>query len=405
MNTTHFGSRDIAACGARACRVHATTVAEMVDCSRCQKTADYKAAMVARPAPRSSEALSWVKGDVIRTPGGDLMLVNRDTFSNSWVGTWLADGKVARLYDDHPWVRDGRVQLVASGEKQVKYGGTFEENGKHPTPAQVEVLARLAESPGVLLERWPGGFWTLQGMRLNERDAPEWSTLLHTVRAMELRGWLRRAHVYPEDWRDSRELTEAGREVVTPAHRRYSVNARDSVAAAREIRRKFHDKEAEKETPVPWDWPEELQEIGTCEAVMYASSKWQKNPHKIIDYKHVAEGPQRILVRPGFVQDHRGNKALKVVGPRHELNDMPDAFAVLDKILGVQVRLYKGTDEDPQMPPGDDGYYQIDIPGAYLGAAKHPETGETFLIVYTNDGVHCLIVGEQLDVEKDGIVG
>jgi len=49
--------------------------------------------------------------------------------------------------------------------------------------------------------------------------------------------------------------------------RRYSVNARDSVAAAREMRRKFHDKEPEHETAVPWDWPDELQEIGTCEAV------------------------------------------------------------------------------------------------------------------------------------------
>ena len=184
--------------------------------------------------------------------------------------------------------------------------------------------------------------------------------------------------------------------------RRYSVNARDSVAAAREMRRKFHDKEPEHETAVPWDWPDELQEIGTCEAVMYASPKWQQNPRKIIDYKHVAEGPQRILVRKGFVHDHRGSRELDVVGPHHELNDMPDAFAVLDKILGVQVQLYAGSDEEPELP-GD--FFQIDIPGAWLGAAKHPETGETFLIVYTNDGVHCLIVGPQLGVEKDGIVG
>lgn len=180
---------------------------------------------------------------------------------------------------------------------------------------------------------------------------------------------------------------------------------RSSLDEARDIRRRFHDKDPSQEKPVPWSWPSELQEIGTCEAVMYASNKWQSSPNRIIDYKHIAEGPQRILVREGFVRDNRSGKGLRVVGPVHELNDMPDAFAVLDRILGVQVRLYEGTDESFRLPRGDDGYYQIDIPNAYLGAAKHPETGQTFLIVYTNEGVHCVIVGDQLAVEKDGIVG
>jgi hypothetical protein len=473
----------------------------MVDCSRCQKTAAYKAAMAARPAPRSSEALSWVKGDVIRTPGGDLMLVSRDTFSNSWVGTWLADGKVARLYDDHPWVRDGRVQLVASGENQVKYGSSFEPNAAYVVSATIhepegqvtikerfssleKALARAVElrdssrpvgGPGrrsvIFVDRQrrgsardlhlalsaPSRTWGLEtasneasemlgselhrqvgpteasagpamppgfegfgddvfeenakkavryaprtppvGQRelLVDRNGTEW-IVIPDSRLVEAEG-----ERFTREWVEQR-LGPLQPKLSTNRPRRYERN-NSALAAAREIRRKFHDQDPEHETPVPWDWPAELQEIGTCEAVMYASAKWQQNPRKIIDYKHVAEGPQRILVRPGFVHDHRGNKALKVVGPYHELNDMPEAFAVLDKILGVQVRLYEGSDENPMTPNGDHGYYQIDIPGAYLGAAQHPETGETFLIVYTNDGVHCVIVGPKLGVEKDGIVG
>lgn len=214
-------------------------------------------------------------------------------------------------------------------------------------------------------------------------------------------------HDNSSGWYAGRQMdhtAEVGETEPQSAPRRYERN-RSSIEAAREIRRKFHDKDPQQEKPVTWQWPSEMQEIGTCEAVMYASNKWQSNPNKIIDYKHVAEGPQRILVREGFVRDHRSSKPLRVVGPLHELNDMPDAFAVLDRILGVQVRMYEGTDERPRLPDGDDGYFQIDIPNAYLGAARHPETDQTFLVVYSNEGVHCVIVGDELNVEKDGIVG
>lgn len=325
----------------------------------------------------------------------------------------------------------------------------FKSNASKPSTEQIKVLQRLIET-GARLERRPGGFWVTTGTRevpsVTGRDMyPEWSTTIQTVRALEKRGWLRRCNLDFEEWKDPRELTDEGRsfmgrplcklcghgrwvyelrpgayacqrhgysapmlvignETDEGVPRRYERN-RSSIEAAREIRRKFHDKDPQQEKPVPWQWPSEMQEIGTCEAVMYASNKWQSNPNKIIDYKHVAEGPQRILVREGFVRDHRSSKPLRVVGPLHELNDMPDAFAVLDRILGVQVRMYEGTDERPRLPDGDDGYFQIDIPNAYLGAARHPETDQTFLVVYSNEGVHCVIVGDELNVEKDGIVG
>ena len=97
---------------------------------------------------------------------------------------------------------------------------------------------------------------------------------------------------------------------------------------------------------------------------------------------------------------------LPVVGPMIELGPMPDSFAVLADILGVQVQLYeRGGADGYQLPKSDDGLYQVDISRAKLGASRFPDTGDAFLIVYSSAGVDLLIVGKQLDIEKDGIVG
>jgi len=193
--------------------------------------------------------------------------------------------------------------------------------------------------------------------------------------------------------------------------RRYVANRGDARSAAVSIREKFIDAPATTEETMRWKWPREMQEIGRWQAsdgaVMYASNKWQKNPLNVIDYKHVAEGPQRLLVVPGFVrQHHQPNRKLRVYGPMVELNrPMPDAFAVLAPILGLQAQLYDaGSDDAPET--SDQSFYNIEIGSAMLGAAKHPETGNTFLFVYTEaEGPLCVITGDELDVEKDGIVG
>lgn len=74
---------------------------------------------------------------------------------------------------------------------------------------QLEVILALTASgaPGVL-ERRPGGFWTMPGMGSNERGAPLWFVSTQTVQAMERHGLLRRMYRHPEAWRDDRELTE-----------------------------------------------------------------------------------------------------------------------------------------------------------------------------------------------------
>lgn len=190
------------------------------------------------------------------------------------------------------------------------------------------------------------------------------------------------------------------------SRRRYIENA-DSLRAARRIRETFTDKPPEREELLQWDWPKSMLQVGTCESVMYASDKWRDHGDAI-DYKHVAEGPQVLLVTPGFLREYSSpGTQLPVCGPEVELDGpMPDSFAVLAKILGVQTKLYEEDDGGYYLPNGDETLYQVDIANAWLGGAKHPATGQTFLIVYTKkNGPCCLITGEILDIEKDGIVG
>jgi hypothetical protein len=193
--------------------------------------------------------------------------------------------------------------------------------------------------------------------------------------------------------------------------RRYVVN-RGSREEAEHIRETFVDRPVEKSERVRWHWPKSVQEVGQCVAVMYSSDKWQKRRGELVDYKHVSEGPQRISVARGFLRDFdsdpSGRRALTVVGPHVKLNGpMPDSFAVLAPLLGLQVRLYELQGNEPVLPSGDEGLYQVDTDPerVMLGAAKHPESNETFLIVYDGGRVLAVITGDVLDVKKDGIVG
>lgn len=188
----------------------------------------------------------------------------------------------------------------------------------------------------------------------------------------------------------------------------YERNEGRDAKAAKEIREKFYDRPVEKRLNIPWQWPRSMREVGLNMSVMYASDKWQKRRGSQEDYKHVSEGKQWILARPGFLRQYnQPERQVPVAGPMVDLGPMPDTFAVLADILGVQVRLYEqGGSEGFQLPEDpDDGYHQVVIPGAKLGASRFPDSGDAFLIVYTRAGVDLLIVGEQLDVEKDGIVG
>jgi len=196
-----------------------------------------------------------------------------------------------------------------------------------------------------------------------------------------------------------------------PLARRYVVN-RSSREDAVDLRETFVDRPAERADGMPWEWPKRLREVGQCTGVMYSSDKWQKRRGDLIDYKHVSEGPQRISVARGFLRDFEsdpsGRRRLKVVGPEKNVDGpLPDSFALLAPLLGMQIRLYQQIDGELVLPEGEDGRYQVDTDPekVMLGAAKHPKSDETFLIVYDDEKLLAIITGDILDIEKDGIVG
>jgi hypothetical protein len=71
--------------------------------------------------------------------------------------------------------------------------------------AQTAVARRIDASPDRLLRPLGPGYWSTMVGR-------SWFTTVHTVRAMEARGWLERAMLHAQDRRDPRRLTAAGRE-------------------------------------------------------------------------------------------------------------------------------------------------------------------------------------------------
>lgn len=173
--------------------------------------------------------------------------------------------------------------------------------------------------------------------------------------------------------------------------RRMYENRRD-YSAAKKLRETFVDRPMSKVKDIGWSWPRAMDEIGVCTAVMYTSDKWKKIG-EYEDYKHVSERDEEdhpLLIGAGF------DPGMDVFPESTDLGiEMPDAFAELATILGIQLRLFN---EDGVL---EDQYWETKIAGAKLGAARL-SNGETVLIVYTRSALCCLITG--FEVEKDGIV-
>lgn len=181
--------------------------------------------------------------------------------------------------------------------------------------------------------------------------------------------------------------------------RRMLVNKSDFESAKR-IRETFVDRKVDKEIPIHWSWPKKLYGVGQSEAVQYTSDKWKKRGD-YQDYKHVAEGPQKLFVKDGFLVDYSSRRKLDfpcevVTLPKK----MPTVIAELAPILGLQFQPYENDDLRLSGK-----FYGVDIARAYIGAAVHPDTHDTFLIVYTRRELCAIITGDILNVEKDGIVG
>ena len=182
------------------------------------------------------------------------------------------------------------------------------------------------------------------------------------------------------------------------------VRTADTELQARRMYEEFHAKVPKRRQHYDFGWPKKMQEVGRAQAQMYRSNKWQMDPNVTEDYKHIAEAPQKCFVVPGFLRTFRENSPLEVYGPVYDVVEpMPKHITVLAPLIGIQVRLYN---KDLKLPRGNSGLFEIEVPHGMLGSANDPKSGEPFLVVYTRrGGVHMIITGKELDVERDGIVG
>jgi hypothetical protein len=188
----------------------------------------------------------------------------------------------------------------------------------------------------------------------------------------------------------------------------------DARELARNMRERFVDRPVENVFRLPFVWPTSLHAVGDSLAIAYASDKWQApgpdGRREILDYKHLAESRNRVLVKPLLLKDfYRPSRAYPVLGPTVVLpSPMPNAFAWLGYFEEADLQLYVGgTDDDPRLGRPDEGVVKVTVRHGMLGGSylKRPKK-EPFLFVYTeDDGVLLIVVGEKLDVEKDGIVG
>lgn len=79
---------------------------------------------------------------------------------------------------------------------------------------QRQVIVKLAETKAPIV-RLPGGFWTYDGCPVNQAGIPDWWVTWPTVRAMDRKGLLVRAHVHADAWKDHRTLPAQPKAVVS----------------------------------------------------------------------------------------------------------------------------------------------------------------------------------------------
>lgn len=221
------------------------------------------------------------------------------------------------------------------------------------------------------------------------------------------------------------------------ASRVYEYDARQ---LARQMRETFADRPVETETKLPFSWPRTLQNVGESLAVAYGSDKWKpkkRGRREVELYKHLAESQNWAFVTAGVLHDfYAPEQAWPIIGPTvsFESLPLPQHIAILGYCDSAHLRLYtRGTHAQPRFGRGDEGIVEITFPGGLLAGSKilwnevepyrsqlaewwddnpdaapeqAPDYDEPFLAVYTpSGGVMMVVVGEELDIRREGIVG
>ena len=217
---------------------------------------------------------------------------------------------------------------------------------------------------------------------------------------------------------DPRYYEKLARMEATPNRRRVY----DAEQAAIDMRERFVDRPVRTQTDFPFDWPAQMQHIGSSLAVAYASDKWQpedKNGKRKLElYKHLAESENQIFCVPDIVGcEGDPDEDWPTVGPVVDFSSvpLPQHFAVLGLFKEANVRLFtNGTDEAPGFGQDeDDGVVTLTVGHGMLGGSlirwsktRKGRADQPFLFVYNaSGGVHFIIIGKKLAVHADGIIG
>ncbi len=189
----------------------------------------------------------------------------------------------------------------------------------------------------------------------------------------------------------------------------------EAESIARDIRRTFTAKEEMKKHNFTFNWPRKWQNVGDSLAIAYSSDKW-KDEGDCELYKHLSEATQFAYCIPGFLRDYENPaKAWPTIGPSVDMSEipMPREFAILALFEEIDLRLHTGgTDDEPRFGKKNEGIVKVTVAHGYLGASKimwsevEDRDDEPFLFVYTKkDGPLIVVLGEELDILADGIVG
>ncbi|MFA4971449.1 MAG: hypothetical protein WC683_02465 [bacterium] len=179
-----------------------------------------------------------------------------------------------------------------------------------------------------------------------------------------------------------------------PSRRTVVLDLPEIYERAKQMRKVFQGEKPKKRVEMPFTWPSYFVYVGRALSELYFSDK-KLNGGKWEIYKHVAEAGQDLYVNPKITTLIKDDgRKMQYRGDRFCLEGaMPKDIAVLAENRGVQVVTKSGE------------YYEIRMPHSTTAAAVHPETGETFLLVYSKEGVHFIITGDELTIGKDGIAG
>lgn len=174
------------------------------------------------------------------------------------------------------------------------------------------------------------------------------------------------------------------------------------------MRETFTAKAVKERVKFDFHWPTQMQHVGDSLAVAYSSDKW-KDEGDIELYKHLAESRNVILCVPGFLRDgDRPDDEVETIGPMISFaqTPMPRDIAILALFEEADLQLHvDGTDDAPSLGAKDDGVVKVTVAHGHLGGGKMQD-GRVFLVVFTErDGILMLILGDELDVLEDGIVG